>query len=268
MRDYSKVSPQFWIGKTGKSLRGNPAAQVLAMYLMTSPHANMIGVFHCPILYMAHETGLTFEGASEALESLIVAGFCTYEADSEVVFVHRMAAHQVGESLNPKDNQVKGVQKYYENMAPPLIKQAFYAIYSVAFCLPDQPKTQLKTQAPSKPLASQEQEQEQEQEIDTPKPPAKTPGAGERFERFWQAYPKKVGKDAARKAFDKRKPDDGLLTAMLSTVAVQRSSVEWAKDGGQYIPNPATWLNQGRWQDEVATGDDSSEMPDWMRGAI
>lgn len=255
MRDYSKVSPQFWIGKTGKSLRGNPAAQVLALYLMTSPHANMVGVFHCPILYMAHETGLTLEGASEALQSLIEADFCTYEADSEVVFVHRMAAHQVGESLNPKDNQVKGMQKYYENMAPPLIKQAFYAIYSVAFCLPDQPKTQAKTQAPSKPLASQEQEQEQEQET-------------ERFERFWLAYPKKVGKDAARKAFDKRKPDEGLLAAMLSTLAVQVNSQQWTRDGGQFIPHPATWLNQGRWQDEVKAGDDGGDTPEWMRGAI
>ena len=57
MRDYGIVSPRFWIGETGKKLRGNPNEQVLALYLMTSPHANMIGVFHCPILYMAHETG-------------------------------------------------------------------------------------------------------------------------------------------------------------------------------------------------------------------
>ena len=67
MRDYGVVSPQFWIGATGKRLRGNPDAQLLALYLMTSPHATMIGVFHCPILYMAHETGMPFEGASNAL---------------------------------------------------------------------------------------------------------------------------------------------------------------------------------------------------------
>lgn len=96
----------------------------------------------------------------------------------------------------------------------------------------------------------------------------KTPGADERFDRFWQAYPKKVGKDAARKAFDKRKPDEGLVAAMLATLAVQRSSVDWLKDGGQFVPNPATWLNQGRWQDEVYTGDFASETPEWMRGAI
>lgn len=71
------------------------------------------------------------------------------------------------------------------------------------------------------------------------------------FDEFWQAYPKKVGIDDARKAFAKRKPDDALLAAMLAAVSAQRESQAWIKDGGQFIPNPATWLTQGRWQDEL-----------------
>jgi len=71
------------------------------------------------------------------------------------------------------------------------------------------------------------------------------------FDVFWVKYPKKVGKDAALKAFQKRKPDQAMLHTMLDAVHFQRSSDAWQRDGGQYIPNPATWLNQGRWQDEV-----------------
>jgi uncharacterized protein YdaU (DUF1376 family) len=71
------------------------------------------------------------------------------------------------------------------------------------------------------------------------------------FDVFWEKYPKKVGKDAALKAFQKRKPDQAMLHTMLDAVHFQRSSDAWQRDGGQYIPNPATWLNQGRWQDEV-----------------
>lgn len=70
------------------------------------------------------------------------------------------------------------------------------------------------------------------------------------FDLFWKAYPKKVGKDAARKAFEKRKPTYELLNKMLGAVATQAASDQWRKDGGQYIPNPATWLNQGRFDDE------------------
>lgn len=174
MRDYGVVSPKFWIGETGKALRGNAHAQVLALYLMTCPHANMIGVFHCPVLYMAHETGLGMEGASKALQSLIEAGYCTYDEASETVFVHRMAAYQVAESLKAGDNRVKGVEREWQNITTARLKQAFFAMYSVAFHLPSEGKKNSPLQAPSKPLASQEQEQEQEQEhVDAPS--AKSP---------------------------------------------------------------------------------------------
>ena len=164
MRDYGTVSPKFWTGSTGKALRGNANAQLLALYLMTSPHANMIGVYHCPILYMAHETGMDMEGASKALQSLVDSGFCTFEAQTETVFVHRMAAFQVGESLKPGDNRVRGVQKDWGNIDSASVKSAFHAMYCEAFLLPPLGVKAGFDKAPSKPLPSQEQEQEQEQE--------------------------------------------------------------------------------------------------------
>ena len=164
MRDYGVVSPKFWIGETGKALRGNAPAQVLALYLMTCPHANMIGVFHCPVLYMAHETGLGMEGASKALQSLMEAGYCTYDEASESVFVHRMAAYQVAEALKPGDNRVKGVEREWQNIGAAQLKAAFFAIYSEAFHLPCGDEKASPFKAPSKPLGSQEQEQEQDKE--------------------------------------------------------------------------------------------------------
>jgi len=88
-----------------------------------------------------------------------------------------------------------------------------------------------------------------------PKPPSKhqeppRDDRAELFEVFWRAYPLKVGKDAARKAFHKRKTDKALLSEMLAAIDVQKQSDKWVKDGGQYIPHPTTWLNQGRWMDE------------------
>lgn len=80
------------------------------------------------------------------------------------------------------------------------------------------------------------------------------------FEEFWKAYPKKVGKDAALKAFEKRKPTRELLDSMLAAIAVQRTLKKWIDDDGQYIPHPSTWLNEGRWQDEV-TGGPASQQP-------
>lgn len=81
-----------------------------------------------------------------------------------------------------------------------------------------------------------------------------SPSAPERrFEKFWEAYPRKVGKDAARKAFEKRKPDDGLLLLMLDAIKAQSKAEAWRKDAGQFIPHPSTWVNEGRWQDEAVS---------------
>ena len=73
------------------------------------------------------------------------------------------------------------------------------------------------------------------------------------FERFWAAYPKKQGKGAARKAFDKARTKV-TPEAMLSAVERQSRSPQWNRDDGRYIPMPATWLNQERWDDEAAGG--------------
>ena len=83
-------------------------------------------------------------------------------------------------------------------------------------------------------------------------PTEKEPSPMERrFAAFWAAYPKKVGKGAAEKSFAKYKPDDELTARMIQAVQAARRSDQWQKDGGQYIPNPATWLNQKRWEDEI-----------------
>lgn len=69
------------------------------------------------------------------------------------------------------------------------------------------------------------------------------------FDQFWAAYPKKTGKEAARKAWSKTKGT--ALDAILTALEAQKRSDQWHRDNGRYIPNPATWLNQGRWQDEL-----------------
>ena len=83
-----------------------------------------------------------------------------------------------------------------------------------------------------------------------PLPPSFPPGG---FERFWEAYPLKKAKPVALKAFTKLNPDDALLEAMLGAIDSQRMSEQWRRDGGKYIPHPATWLNQRRWEDQGVT---------------
>lgn len=79
-------------------------------------------------------------------------------------------------------------------------------------------------------------------------PPPKTKAAPG-FDGFWAAYPRKVGKAAARRAWERQAPP---LDRVLATLAWQTKAADWTKDGGLYIPHPTTWLNRGSWDDEPA----------------
>lgn len=70
------------------------------------------------------------------------------------------------------------------------------------------------------------------------------------FESFWSAYPRKVAKSFAKKAWDKAKVEN--LDSVLSTLEKYKLSSQWIKDNGEYIPHPATWLNRKQWEDEIS----------------
>jgi hypothetical protein len=79
------------------------------------------------------------------------------------------------------------------------------------------------------------------------------------FDAFWSAYPKKAGKAAALKSWTRIKPANGQCERILTAIHQQSLTEQWQRDGGRFIPNPATWLNQGRWDDEpIALGPDVS----------
>lgn len=72
-----------------------------------------------------------------------------------------------------------------------------------------------------------------------------------RFDEFWKLYPKKQGKGAARRCWVRIKPDTELFETIIKAVMDAKMSEQWQKERGQFIPNPATWLNQSRWEDEL-----------------
>ncbi len=60
------------------------------------------------------------------------------------------------------------------------------------------------------------------------------------FDRFWAAYPKRVSKGAARKAWTKLKPSEQLLQAILAGIGRAKTSAQWLRDDGRFVPHPAT----------------------------
>ncbi|MBS4028180.1 MAG: helix-turn-helix domain-containing protein [Ignavibacteriales bacterium] len=85
------------------------------------------------------------------------------------------------------------------------------------------------------------------------------------FAEFYTAYPgNRKNRANAKKAWDKLKPSEELITEIMSGLDRAKQSRDWLKDDGQYVPAPAVWLNKRRWEDEtkpIAAGNPSTTKP-------
>ncbi len=68
------------------------------------------------------------------------------------------------------------------------------------------------------------------------------------FDLFWEMYPRKVGKKAARLAYSKAVGSNGSVEIL---TGAQRLANDPNLPEPRFIPHPATWLNEGRWEDEL-----------------
>ena len=75
----------------------------------------------------------------------------------------------------------------------------------------------------------------------------------QRFEEFWAAYPRKVARKAVLKIWKRLNPDAGLHAQILTAIEHAKATEQWQRENGRYIPNPQTWINQGRWDDVYPT---------------
>lgn len=72
----------------------------------------------------------------------------------------------------------------------------------------------------------------------------------EDFEQFWAAYPRKVAKAEARKAWKQTEAIRPPLEAILGAIKAASRTEQWMRGNGQFIPHAATWLRGERWEDE------------------
>ena len=104
------------------------------------------------------------------------------------------------------------------------------------------------------------------QAVKSPEPSRRLPGEGKEsmdngkgtdtgyppeFETFWTAYPLKKKKRDALKAWGQTAKIRPMLTDLLAKLEALKGSREWTKDGGDFIPYPASWLRADGWEDEI-----------------
>lgn len=294
---YRKVSTATWTDRKVLNLTPlQPSGQALFLMLMVGPQSTHIpGVQPVGRLAFSEMLGWEAEAFDEAFTEVYREGLAKADWKARLIFVPNAIKHNLPQSPNvvkswgamwarvPECDLKTEVWKALHD-ALSAIGQGFVDAFKYAcplkICDMEQTAGEPTGKPSAKPSEKPTDNQEavnSKQKVNTPQPPdggrqrrRKVDGEPEGFAEFWAAYPRKVGKDDARKAFVKRKPDEDLVARMLKAIREQAQSDQWSKDDGKFIPHPSTWLNRGQWGDgegaeggEGAAQGDSENRPQW-----
>lgn len=92
--------------------------------------------------------------------------------------------------------------------------------------------------------------------------------SGEGFARFWEAYPRKLEREAAHSAWRARIHGEAQARQVLDTLGAWNASPNWAAEGGRYIPKPAAFLRDSRYAAPPNTRAAKRTLDDDERAAI
>lgn len=135
MSYYGVIFPEFWTGRTGKELRerGGKDAQLLALYLFSNRHMNMLGLYRLQVDDVKHETGLGPKAIARAYAATAESDFATFDARSAYVWVHQMARFRLGlkpgDGLKVGDNRVESCNRIYHALHQNPFLAKFYETY-------------------------------------------------------------------------------------------------------------------------------------------
>jgi uncharacterized protein YdaU (DUF1376 family) len=130
-------------------------------------------------------------------------------------------------------------------------------------------RTDLKSDKQSDDQSDADQIQTREPKNLRTKKPIPSASEVDGFDAFWAAYPKKVAKPEAKKAWTNLKPDEELIARILTALTETKRTPDWTREQGRFVPHPSTWINQQRWEDELSTAESGSF--DWekeLKGAL
>lgn len=165
-KTFCKIPNDFWTTPQAKQLREAGAeTSFLACYLLTSPHATMLGIYYLPLEYASLDTGLALPALSSALATLIELDFCRYDASMHYIWVVDMVRYRTNDQLSINDKQIKGIHNLLENLPPLSFLTPFYDKYSTLFYLPEQIIDRNPFEGSSKALASKQKKKQKQKNI-------------------------------------------------------------------------------------------------------
>lgn len=267
MRDYGKVHTSFWISDGMR--RVSDDARLLALYLLTGQHTNMIGCFRLPDGYVSEDLSWTPERVSKGFDELSKNGFATRDSASKWVLICNFM------SWNPVENPNQGIaalRLFSQVPDKSAVKSELARVMAEAIAHIGTSKLK-GSERVLEPFLNQKQEQEQEQEqeentsghgsatpsendehVDGDNPPKKSTYP-DGFEQAWAIYPKRAGgnsKADACKAWNTRVNSGVAIQELLDGTQRYADYVTaTGKLNTEYVKQAATFFGPSKHYEEA-----------------
>lgn len=238
MATYRTVSLTFWTDpKVDDDF--TPEDKYFYLYLLTNPHTNLCGCYEISMKQMVRETGYNEDTVKRLIQRMEnVHNVIQYDPETKEILIPKWGKYNWGNSPKVKE----GALKVAHNIKSAAFKESVLDTLSIEYPYTmDISVTVTDTNTTT--------------HIDD----SKDVIVEDYFDTFWREYPRKTGKGAARKSFEKALTKTSFQKIM-AALDEQKASSQWNKDGGEYVPYPATWLNQERWEDEVSQYDGNTNI--------
>lgn len=244
MATYRTVYLSFWTD-TKVEDEFTPEDKYFFLYLLTNPHTNLCGCYECSVGQMARDTGYNENTIKRLLARMEkVLHVILYDEQTKEVLILNWGKYNWCNSPKTKAGAEKVAAHIKSDFFRGMVLKAISDTLSIPYPYPmdtsvtvlyieDSKDDSITNKATNKKIVA------------------------ESFDTFWKAYPNKKSKGTARKAFDKALKKTTFDTIM-NALEQAKQSRQWLKDGGDFIPYPATWLNAEGWEDEVSKATDRS----------
>jgi hypothetical protein len=277
---YRKVDSRIWNDE--KFRRFSDDGKLGFFNLLTHPHMTALGAMRATVAGLAAELGWHPARLQRALQPAIDSGMVEINAAAAYVGLPNFLRYNPAAGPNstiawigvldliPECEQkialIARCRQYLVGQSATWRKAVQPDVWAAFGVGADHPPAMDTGEPSPHPSPIQEQEQEQEQEgtttaaagaaatvslqRETVAEPELVETTEVLFRRFWDAYPRRTAKKDALKAWRALKPNAALVDEMLAAINEAKVAPEWTRDGGRYIPYPASWLRGERWRDE------------------
>jgi hypothetical protein len=281
---YRRVFSRWWTEPAAQSFSADQ--KVVALYLLSGPQTSSVGLYRLSPGEAAEDLHMDPRAFRGHLSVVCKTLGWTFDSEARVLWIPSWPTDNPPASLNAakswrkqleevpdcgtKTAAVNELRAYLATECSPAFLKVFGEALPEGMAFHTRRLTARNGDPSGIQEQDQDQDQEQEQETESgtapdtgteeipPPPSASVPRVARAstgtddplFERFWQAYPKKVAKSAASKAFRSLTVDGSLLERMLEALEWQRLQPAWVKERGQFVPYPSTWLSKQQWEDE------------------